>query len=507
MRTLFAALSLAALMAVLIQSQVFHNALADDAKVRPEKAPTPPAAFEALGLNRCGYLEFRRTIDGATMIYVPAGDFPKRDYVGDPLAPQSQAMLHVDGFLIDKYEITNAQVAAFLGAQKGLKFSDGQVTAESGEVLALSHEWGLAIGKTGATVRAGYENFPAVGGSGYLALAYAKWAGAELPCAYEWEKAAAGPSALEFPWGGQMPDSTRANYFLAGPHHTVAVGSYPDGASPYGVLDMAGNVYERTFAAEKPADRAPNAKPVYLKGGAWVSAHWANLRCSDHCAQPMAAAEGSVGFRTIIRDPAVLQALSLTGNAKLLVFDNTEKAFAEASKRNVPIFLFLGFETCGQTDRVRAQILTDPRFVAYCNEKLVVLAGHNPGEGAQAPVPAGADGGSLLIPGCKLENLEQVFDDFVRMVDVTLVPMQIREFKVSPGMFVLNPHKVLLDEPDQLVLVGEDKLPKSGAFLDEFLKQFEAAQKLLGEGQSRADYLAGKPSPKTIWQPPAPKDD
>lgn len=417
-----------------------RNALADGA----DKGKTAPALSDC-GLNRWGYREFKREIDGAIMVHVPAGEFPKRAYIGDPLAEQSQAMLHVDGFLIDKYETTNAQVAAFLKAQKDLKFSAGEVAGADGTVLARNHDWGLAITKDGATVRKGYEDYPAVGGTGFLALAYAKWVGAELPCAFEWEKAAAGPTALEFPWGPQYPESTRANYFLGGPHHTTPVGAYPAGASPYGILDLAGNVYERTFAAEKPADMSPTAMPTYLKGGAWVTAHWANLRCCDHCAQPMSATEGSVGFRTLVRDQAVLKALSLETSSKLIVFDETEKAFAEASKRNVPIFLFLGFETCGQTDRVRAQILTDPKFIAYCNEKIVVLAGHNPGEGSQAPVPAGADGGSLLIPGCKLENLEQVFDDFVWMVDVTLVPLQIRQFKVSPGMFVLNPHKELLE--------------------------------------------------------------
>ena len=209
----------------------------------------------------------------------------------------------------------------------------------------------------------------------------------------------------------------------------------------------------------------------------------------------------------MIRDPAVMKALAIDTQAKLLVFDETEKAFVEAAKRNVPIFLFLGHETCGQTDRVRAEVFNDPKFIEFCNERAVVLIGHNPGDGWQDPVPAGADGASLLIPGCKHANISQVFDDFVRAVDVRLIPMQIREFKVSPGMFALNPHRDLIEEPDNLVLIGEDAFPKSGAFVEEFLKQLEAAQKALGEGQTRTDYLAGKAAPKTSWKVPPAKDE
>ena len=126
-------------------------------------------------------------------------------------------------------------------------------------------------------------NQPVVGVSWYEAMAYVTWLAAEtklairLPTEAEWEKAARGTEYRIYPWGSDTPTDRLLN-FNGNVGKTVGVGSYPDGASPYGALDMAGNVWEWTatkwvanyenYANVVDNEQEGNALRT-LRGGSW----------------------------------------------------------------------------------------------------------------------------------------------------------------------------------------------------------------------------------------------
>ena len=168
------------------------------------------------------------------MVLIPAGEFR----MGNNSGASNEKPVHsvyVDAFYMDKYEVTNAEYAAFLNA-KGKHAEGGKtwldIGAERCRIEYISRTY---------RAKAGYANHPVVVVSWYGAMAYAIWKGKRLPTEAEWEKAARGNlSGLKYPWGNSI-DATRANY---GFHirDTTAVGKYA--ANGYGLYDMCGNVLE-----------------------------------------------------------------------------------------------------------------------------------------------------------------------------------------------------------------------------------------------------------------------
>lgn len=167
-------------------------------------------------------------VDGMLTVYVPEGEF----YMGASSQTDSQAfpneqpqrLVFVSAFWIDRTEVTNAQYEQCVSA--------GVCTQPS------SSRYGDPK----------YADYPVVTVTWLQATDYCGWAGGRLPTEAEWEKAARGPASSPgakrvWPWGNNTPNDTRAN-FNKSIGNTVAVGSYPLGASPYGVLDMAGNAWE-----------------------------------------------------------------------------------------------------------------------------------------------------------------------------------------------------------------------------------------------------------------------
>jgi formylglycine-generating enzyme required for sulfatase activity len=108
-----------------------------------------------------------------------------------------------------------------------------------------------------------HPNWPVTQVTWYAAKAYCAWAGVRLPSEAEWEWAAGGKEGREYPWGKEKPDATRANCRETGPIHATPVGLYPAGATPEGIEDIAGNVWEWV------EDAAEGGKLRVLRGGSW----------------------------------------------------------------------------------------------------------------------------------------------------------------------------------------------------------------------------------------------
>jgi formylglycine-generating enzyme required for sulfatase activity len=208
-------------------------------------------------------------VDGAAMVFVPAGEFLMGAAAADPDADPDERPEHrvyLDAFWVDRLEVTNAMYAACVGA--------GGCTPP-----AHSRHYGPSE----------YQGHPVLGVSWNQAVAYCAWAGRRLPTEAEWEKAARGPDGRRFPWGNEAPDPTRLNFDRL-VDDTVRVGSYPPGASPYGALDMGGNVwewvsdgYDPDYYARSPAVNPTGGDSVSrrgLRGGSWNTGA-ANVRATN----------------------------------------------------------------------------------------------------------------------------------------------------------------------------------------------------------------------------------
>jgi formylglycine-generating enzyme required for sulfatase activity len=173
------------------------------------------------------------------MILIPAGEFlmgsdPKKDKHAKE-DEQPQHTLHLPDYAMARTPITNAQYAAFLRAT-------GHRPPAHWKILFWRHRWHPR----------GRRDYPVVHVSWHDALAYCQWLSEStgkpyrLPSEPEWEKAARGTDGRLYPWGDQW-DAERCNTLEGnGNEKTTPVDAFPQGASPYGLLDTIGNVWEWT---------------------------------------------------------------------------------------------------------------------------------------------------------------------------------------------------------------------------------------------------------------------
>jgi eukaryotic-like serine/threonine-protein kinase len=230
--------------------------------------------------------------DTMVLVYVPAANFR----MGSDKSVDSQAddnelpqhTVYLDSYWIDQTEVTNAMYARCVSA--------GSCTTP-GSTSSNSH-----LNYYGSSQ---YANYPVVNVNWNQARAYCQWAGRRLPTEAEWEKAARGTDGRIYPWGNQTPDATMANY-KNNVGDKSKVGSYPTGASPYGGLDMAGNVWE--WVADWYSDTyyrsSPSSNPIgpasgtyrAERGGSWDSLS-RYLRASNRYWNDPDNYDGNIGFR------------------------------------------------------------------------------------------------------------------------------------------------------------------------------------------------------------------
>jgi formylglycine-generating enzyme required for sulfatase activity/photosystem II stability/assembly factor-like uncharacterized protein len=204
-------------------------------------------------------------LDGAVMVHVPAGDFLMGSHQAHDgtKAFEPEQLVYLDEFWIYQVPVTNAQFSAFVAATGFETHAEEWGWSWAVEKENYNHaSWHSPEGP-GSSV-SGREDHPVVHVNRDDAAAYCEWAGGRLPSEAEWEKAARGPDGNQYPWGDEAPTCEKANlHSCVG--STTPVGVYLQGISPFGVLDMAGNVLEWTLDLFDP----PPIVYVVQRGGSF----------------------------------------------------------------------------------------------------------------------------------------------------------------------------------------------------------------------------------------------
>ena len=235
------------------------------------------------------------SIDGMVQLAVPAGKFlmgtlTEGDWIGGDEFPQHE--VYLDAYWMDKTEITNAQYR--ICVQAGACTPPQETRSETRKKYFDDPK---------------FDEYPVIQVDWEQANTYCSWAGRRLPTEAEWEKAARGRLGRLFPWVGEGYGVHFANFGVDDDFpnaDTSVVGSIPGGASPYGIMDMAGNVYEwvadwyaadyySQSPAESPAGPDHGTARV-IRGGSWTS-DWVFLRTASRLSYYPDGHSNDIGFR------------------------------------------------------------------------------------------------------------------------------------------------------------------------------------------------------------------
>jgi formylglycine-generating enzyme required for sulfatase activity len=235
------------------------------------QTPTPALSLR-IGSTKTGN-------DGATLLYVPEGEFTMGSDKGNP-DEKPIHKINLSAFWIDKTEATNAMYAKCV---------------QDGKCGALNEKYATHYKNPN------YANHPVVYVTWNNAKDYCQYAGRRLPTEAEWEKAARGRDQRVYPWGNGAPSNSLLNYnnYIG---NTKAVGFYLKGASFYGALDMAGNVWEWVSSLDKPypydaSDGRENlisSEARVVRGGSWKDDF---VRASDRYKYTPSNFLSNLGFR------------------------------------------------------------------------------------------------------------------------------------------------------------------------------------------------------------------
>lgn len=230
-------------------------------------------------------------------VRIPAGGFLFGAHDPDRRHELSQQNINLDEYWISRGPVSNAQFARFVEA------THYRTTAEETGFARLwvDGRWmdiEKAYWRRPEGPRSNIDNrlhHPVVCVSWFDAQAYCEWAGFRLPDEKEWEKAARGSDGRLYPWGSEKPAKDRAN-FAMNHKQTTAVGRFsPLGDSPFGLQDMAGNVWEWTSSWSDTSQRTR-----VVRGGAWPSDE-RNLRVTYRVEVDPTLRLNTVGFRVAAR--------------------------------------------------------------------------------------------------------------------------------------------------------------------------------------------------------------
>lgn len=204
--------------------------------------------------------------------------------------------VEVAAFSIDRYPVTVAAYAEFIEAggyeDASLWTPEGWAWREEEDVSAPrfwgEDEWAAYL----------TPNHPVVGVSAHEAEAYAAFRGARLPTEAEWERACRGPGGGCYPWGDAWQEDACGQRGV-GPRRTVPIGVYPRGASPSGVHDMVGCVWQwcTDLGAGGQADDDEEPRRI-TRGGGWNNLAW-SIGCTCRNAYPPGARFSNLGFRCV----------------------------------------------------------------------------------------------------------------------------------------------------------------------------------------------------------------